>query len=102
MRAHPLMIAAVAGVVVVIASALATADAPSSDPATAGKRAFVEIARVLQSPRCRNCHPSGNAPLQTDAGIPHAMNISRATAASRSPRPWCNAASVAARRGPLS
>ena len=27
---------------------------------------FMEIAQVLQSPRCMNCHPAGDAPLQTD------------------------------------
>lgn len=57
--------------------AAAPAPAPSGDAVAAGQRAFVQIAAVLQSPRCRNCHPSGDAPLQTDAGRPHAMNISR-------------------------
>jgi hypothetical protein len=84
------MIAAVAAVVVVIASALATADAPASDVAAAGKRAFGDVARVLQSPRCRNCHPAGNAPLQTDAGKPHAMNISRASVAAGVPCGSCH------------
>jgi hypothetical protein len=50
---------------------------PSTEAIAAGKRAFVEVARVLQSPRCQNCHPAGNAPLQSDSGRPHAMNISR-------------------------
>jgi hypothetical protein len=38
---------------------------------------FTPIQQVLQSPRCMNCHPSGNAPLQTDASRPHKMNITR-------------------------
>ena len=38
---------------------------------------FSTIYRVLESPRCRNCHPKGDAPLQFDDGRPHAMNISR-------------------------
>lgn len=38
---------------------------------------FVEIAKVLQSPRCRNCHPAGDAPLHGDASTPHSMNVSR-------------------------
>lgn len=46
-----------------------------------GKAAFVDVARVLQSPRCMNCHPKGDAPLQTDLSTPHAMNISRASEA---------------------
>jgi hypothetical protein len=43
----------------------------------AGVQAFLEIGRVLQSPRCQNCHPVADAPLQTDAGRPHAMHVTR-------------------------
>ena len=44
----------------------------------AGVQAFGDIYRVLLSPRCRNCHPVGDAPLQGDAPArPHAMNVSR-------------------------
>lgn len=57
---------------------LAYAAAPRVD-ATEGQEAFVRVAKVLQSPRCQNCHPMGDAPLQTDAGRPHAMNITRAS-----------------------
>ncbi len=42
-----------------------------------GAKAFVDVARVLQSPRCMNCHPAGDAPLQTDESLPHKMNITR-------------------------
>lgn len=42
-----------------------------------GAAAFVDVARVLQSPRCQNCHPKGDRPLQKDVGVPHAMNVSR-------------------------
>lgn len=38
---------------------------------------FEQIASVLQSPRCMNCHPAGDTPLQTDESRPHAMNIKR-------------------------
>ncbi len=53
--------------------------APVYTPAqiAAGKKAFGDVHAVLLSPRCSNCHPAGDAPLQTDAGIPHAMNITR-------------------------
>jgi hypothetical protein len=50
---------------------------PSPEAIAAGKLAFADVARVLQSPRCRNCHPAGDAPLQSDAGRPHRMNITR-------------------------
>lgn len=42
-----------------------------------GREAFMGVYEVLMSPRCMNCHPSGNRPLQTDESRPHAMNISR-------------------------
>jgi hypothetical protein len=68
--------------------AIATAGAPQS--ADAGKKAFVEVARVLVSPRCKNCHPNGNTPLQGDIGKPHAMNVSRGTIASGVPCATCH------------
>ena len=34
---------------------------------------------MLQHPRCQNCHIPGDAPLQFDAGLPHAMNVQRGT-----------------------
>jgi hypothetical protein len=32
---------------------------------------------VLEHPRCVNCHPSGDAPLQGDDGRAHAQNVHR-------------------------
>jgi len=49
----------------------ARADVPASS------KAFEPVAQVLLSPRCRNCHPAGDAPLQTDASRPHTMNVRR-------------------------
>ena len=54
--------------------------APTVD-AAAGARAVATVARVLQSPRCQNCHPAGDRPLQGDRGRPHRMNISRKSVA---------------------
>jgi hypothetical protein len=67
------------GLAVAVGSAIADAPAakPAADRVEAGKKAFVDVARVLQSPRCMNCHPAGDRPLQTDLSRPHAMNISR-------------------------
>jgi hypothetical protein len=42
-----------------------------------GGTPFLGIAEVLQSPRCMNCHPAGEAPLQTDQSKPHKQNIKR-------------------------
>src|SRR5574341_1818103 len=39
--------------------------------------AFATVQRVLQHPRCQNCHVPGDAPLQSDAGLPHAMEVTR-------------------------
>jgi hypothetical protein len=50
---------------------------PTAEELEAARLAFDDVARVLLSPRCRNCHPAGDAPLHGDAGTPHAMNISR-------------------------
>lgn len=44
---------------------------------SAGLAAFATVQAVLQHPRCQNCHPAGDAPLQGEAGVPHAMNIQR-------------------------
>lgn len=42
-----------------------------------GLAAFADIYQVSQHPRCMNCHPEGDAPLQTDESIPHNMGITR-------------------------
>lgn len=51
----------------------------SSEQQAKGIAAFTDVYRVLQHPRCLNCHPSGDAPLQHDDARPHAMNITRAS-----------------------
>ena|SRR6202158_2166110 len=44
-----------------------------------GIRAFREIAVVLKSPRCLNCHVPGESPLQGDHGQVHNMKVARGT-----------------------
>ena len=51
----------------------------SAEQIAEGINAFQDVYTVLQHPRCLNCHPSGDAPLQTDASVPHAMNVTRAS-----------------------
>jgi hypothetical protein len=46
-------------------------------PSQTGPTPFNDVARVLQSPRCMNCHPAGDAPLQSDQSRPHKQNIKR-------------------------
>lgn len=63
---------------------------PAPDKVAAGKAGFVEVVKVLQSPRCLNCHPSGDRPLQTDRSVPHAQNVSRRTTAAGVPCSTCH------------
>jgi hypothetical protein len=55
---------------------LAAAASPTQDRAAA-IAAFATVQQVLQHPRCQNCHIPGDAPLQFDAGLPHAMAVMR-------------------------
>ncbi|HKM90336.1 MAG TPA: hypothetical protein VJX29_06965 [Candidatus Acidoferrales bacterium] len=54
---------------------------PAARPAVrddAGARAaFAAAAPVFFHPRCLNCHPSGDLPLQGDDSHPHAQNVRR-------------------------
>ena len=38
---------------------------------------FLEATRVMLHPRCRNCHPEGNTPLQGDEGRTHEPPVVR-------------------------
>ena len=71
-----------------VAPASAPASVAPEAPATAAPEvsavkaakaveAWASVYQVLMSPRCMNCHPNGDRPLQTDRSVPHAMNISR-------------------------
>ena len=40
-------------------------------------QAFLQAYKVLMSPRCMNCHPSGDRPLQGDDSHIHIMNVRR-------------------------
>src|SRR3954451_5248775 len=67
---------------VLMAGGVLGADAADTKPKTAGGRAaalaaFDTVQQVFQHPRCQNCHIPGDAPLQFDAGIPHAMEVAR-------------------------
>lgn len=41
------------------------------------KKAFLQAYKVLMHPRCMNCHPSGERPLQGDDSHEHTMNVKR-------------------------
>ena len=52
-------------------------DAPVAVDDAGARAFFLKAAPVFLSPRCLNCHPAGERPLQTDVSRPHAMNVKR-------------------------
>ena len=67
---------------IILAFVLAGCGGRSPQPTGAGSReaglaAFETVRSVLQHPRCQNCHPPGDAPLQGDDGHPHQQNVLR-------------------------
>ena len=68
------------------------ASARADDPPPDGKHAFLTVHQVLLDPRCRNCHPSGDAPLQYDDSRPHGMNITRRSETNGLPCATCHRA----------
>jgi mono/diheme cytochrome c family protein len=70
-----LLLAASGGVatLLTLASCAATPEARARD----SKAAFLEAYPVFMHPRCMNCHPAGDQPLQGDASQPHAQNVKR-------------------------
>ncbi len=47
--------------------------APPEKDSVASAKAFLKVYKVLMSPRCLNCHPSGDVPLQGDDSHLHTM-----------------------------
>jgi hypothetical protein len=43
----------------------------------ASQQAFLQVYKVLESPRCANCHPAGDAPLQDDDSHVHLQDVKR-------------------------
>lgn len=48
-----------------------------SKDSTASVNAFMQVYKVLMSSRCKNCHPSGDVPLQGDDSHLHTMGVTR-------------------------
>ncbi|MEN9569116.1 MAG: hypothetical protein RL172_347 [Bacteroidota bacterium] len=65
--------------VVYITSASFKNSSPASSRAdsTLSKKAFLKVYDVLISPRCVNCHPAGDIPLQGENGQLHSQNVKR-------------------------
>ncbi len=65
-----------AAILTLLACSLAAQTGAKPD-ATASRASFLQVYRVLTSPRCQNCHPAGNAPLQGDDSHVHLQNVTR-------------------------
>jgi cytochrome c5 len=59
-----------------LTASAATSSAAKSD-AAAAQAAFNRAWTVFVSPRCQNCHPSGDAPLQGDDSHVHIQDVKR-------------------------
>lgn len=55
------------------AKAIIVEPAGKKTDSVASVRAFLKVYKVLMSPRCMNCHPSGDIPLQGDDSHLHTM-----------------------------
>ena len=51
---------------------------------------FEEAGKVIQHPRCVNCHPAGDRPLQSDAGRPHEPMVVRGPEGHGAPAMECS------------
>ncbi|WP_326525189.1 Isoquinoline 1-oxidoreductase subunit [Sphingomonas sp.] len=54
-----------------------SAFASIANPAQRSAAIFTEMGKVLQHPRCVNCHPRTDRPNQGDAGLPHDPPVTR-------------------------
>jgi hypothetical protein len=72
---HAFVILGFAFATVLIAASLSAR--PAKQDANASRDAFLQVYRVLTSPRCQNCHPAGDSPLQGDDSHIHLQNVRR-------------------------
>lgn len=57
--------------------AVRPADDAARNERAISQAAFQAVYKVLMSPRCMNCHPNGDIPLQGDDSHLHTMNVTR-------------------------
>jgi len=75
----------------VVSRADQTKNGAAGDKRQAALAAFTTVQKVLQHPRCQNCHIPGDVPLQFDAGLPHAQNVKRGAVGRGVPGLSCSA-----------
>lgn len=61
-----------------------------ADQKTRSVALFEEAGKVIQHPRCMNCHPAGNSPTQTDLMRLHQPLVVRGDADFGAPGLYCN------------
>src|SRR5882762_2879076 len=79
-RSSLLWLSAACGAALLSIAAMATVHAAPRSPkpdANRSREAFLEVYKVFTSPRCQNCHPAGDSPLQGDDSHVHAQNVKR-------------------------
>ncbi len=62
-----------------------------ADPAERSRALFAEAGKVIQHPRCVNCHPAGDRPLQDDEGRLHVPAVQRGEGNLGVPGMYCGA-----------
>jgi hypothetical protein len=62
-----------------------------ADPAERSRALFAEVAKVLTSPRCMNCHPAGDRPLQGNDHHLHEPRVARGASGDGAPGLPCQA-----------
>ncbi len=69
----------VAGLVLAAFAAFSAFAAPRTQKpdASASREAFLQVYKVFRSPRCQNCHPAGDSPLQGDDSHVHLQDVKR-------------------------
>jgi hypothetical protein len=79
-RRFSLLLSAVCLLSLTAVSQIATIHAAPPGPkadANTSREAFLQVYKVFTSPRCQNCHPPGDAPLQGEDSHVHLQNVKR-------------------------
>jgi hypothetical protein len=61
-----------------------------ADTSARSRAFFVEAGQVLQHPRCVNCHPATDRPLQGEQGQRHRQGVRRGADGHGVPGMWCS------------
>jgi hypothetical protein len=78
LRAWPIGAAALIGLALLLAQCrTGEPAAESTAKEAAAKVSWGLVYEVLLHPRCANCHPAGDVPLQGDEGLAHGQNVQR-------------------------